>query len=73
MRIRYSRDKSVTNYFLGEPLKDEDNFKDLVVTITKDLSWSNHISITVNKTNKVLGSVKCFRYYKSKLKLSLNI
>ena len=60
MRIRYSRDKSVTNYFLGEPLKDEDNFKDLAVTITKDLSWSNHISITVNKANKVLGSVKCF-------------
>ena len=32
------REKSVTNYLLGEPLKDVDNFKDLGVTITKDLS-----------------------------------
>ena len=54
MRITHSRDKSVTNYFLGQPLKDVNNFKDLGVTITKDLSWSNHISITVNKANKVL-------------------
>ena len=53
MRITHSRDKSVTNYFLGQPLKDVNNFKDLGVTITKDLSWSNHISITVNKANKV--------------------
>ena len=58
MRITHSRDKSVTNYFLGQPLKDVNNFKDLGVTITKDLSWSNHISITVNKVNKVLGFVK---------------
>ena len=60
MRITHSRNKSVTNYFLGESLKDDDNFKDLGVTITKDLSRSNHISITVNKANKVLGSVKRF-------------
>ena len=39
-------------------LKDVNNFKDLGVTITKDLSWSNHISITVSKANKVLGFVK---------------
>ena len=58
LRITHSRDKSVTNYFLGQPLKDVNNFKDLGVTITKDLSWSNHISITVNKANKVLGFVK---------------
>ena len=55
----HSRDKSVTNYFLSKPLKDVDNFKYLSVTITKDLSWGNHISITVNKANKVLGSIKC--------------
>ena len=58
MRITHSRDKSETNYFLEKPLKDVDNFKDLGVTITRDLSWSNHISITVNKANKVLGSIK---------------
>ena len=44
--------------FLEKPLKDVDNFKDLGVTITRDLSWGNHISITVNKANKVLGSIK---------------
>jgi len=58
MRITHSRDKSVTNYFLGKPLKDVNNFKDLGVKITKDLSWSNHISITVNKANKFPGFVK---------------
>ena len=58
MRITHSHDKSATNYFLRKPLKDVDNFKDLGVTVTKDLSWGNHISITVNKANKVLGSIK---------------
>jgi len=60
MRITHSRDnyKSVTNYFLGKPLKDVDNFKDLGVMITKHLSWGNHISMTVNKADKVLGSIK---------------
>ena len=32
--------------------------KILVFTITRDLSWGNQISITVNKANKVLGSIK---------------
>ena len=58
MRITHSRDRSETNYFLEKPLKDVHNFKDLGVTITKDLSWGNHIGITVNKANKVLGSIK---------------
>ena len=58
MRITHSRDKSETNYFLEKPLKDVDNFKDLGVTITKDLSWGNRISITVTKANKILGSIK---------------
>ena len=58
MRITHSRDRSETNYFLEKPLKDVHNFKDLGVTKTKDLSWGNHIGITVNKANKVLGSIK---------------
>ena len=58
MRITHSRDESETNYFLEKPLKDVDNFKDLDVTITKDLSWGNRISITVTKANKILGSIK---------------
>ena len=58
MRITHSRDKSETNYFLEKPLKDVDNFKDLGVTITKDLSWGNGTSITVTKAKKILGSIK---------------
>ena len=34
------------------------NFKDLGVTISKDLSWGNHISASVNKANKVPGFIK---------------
>ena len=58
MRITHSRDKSETNYFLEKSLKDLDNFKDLGVTITRGLSWGNHISIIVTKANKILGSIK---------------
>ena len=41
-----SRDKSVTNYFLGEPLKDVtvDNFKDLGVIIINDLDFPTIVS-----------------------------
>ena len=59
MRITHLRDKSETNYFLEKSLKDVDDFKDLGVTITRDLSWGYHISYTVNKSNEVLGSIKC--------------
>ena len=34
------------------------SFKDLGVTISKDLSWDNHISIIVNKANNLLGLIK---------------
>ena len=46
-------------YILEKPLKDVKSFKDLGVTISKDLSWDNHISITVNKANDLLGLIKC--------------
>ena len=58
MRITHTRDKSITQYMLDKPLKDEKSFKDLGVTISKDLSWDNHISITVNKANHLLGLIK---------------
>ena len=52
-------DKSETNYyFLEKSLKDVYNFKDLSVTITRDLSWGYHISYTVNKADNILGSIK---------------
>ena len=53
MRITHSSDRSNFNYFLEKSLKDVDNFKDLGITITRDLSRGNHIGIAVNKANKV--------------------
>ena len=58
MRITDIRDKSITQYLLDTPLKDVKSFKDLGVTISKGLSWDNHISITVNKANNLLGLIK---------------
>ena len=34
------------------------NIKDLGITISYNLSWSNHIHEVVNKANKVLGVIK---------------
>ena len=34
------------------------NIKDLGITISYDLSWSDHIHEVVNKANKVLGVIK---------------
>ena len=58
MRITHSRDKSTTNYKLGKALKDVKSFKDLGIIISKDLTWSEHISTMVNKANQVLGLIR---------------
>ena len=58
MRLTHTRDKSITQYMLDKPLKDVKSLKDLGVTISKDLSWDNHISISVNKPNNLLGLIK---------------
>ena len=53
MRI-YKRNKSVPNYSLapyGKYLKQMNNIKDLRVTISYDLSWSDHVH-DANKYNK---------------------
>lgn len=57
MRITHTRDKSTSQYMLDK-VKDAKNFKDLGVTISKDFSWANHISITVNKANNLLDLSK---------------
>ena len=42
MSITHTREKSITQYMLDKPLKDVKSFRDLGVTISKDLSWDNH-------------------------------
>ena len=52
MRITHKQDKSKESYTLdpnGEILKSAKNIKDLGITISYDLSWSDHIDEVVNK------------------------
>ena len=58
MRITHTRDKFITQYMLDKPLRDVKSFKDLGVTISRDLSWDNPSSITVNKANNLLYLIK---------------
>lgn len=58
MHITHTRNKSIMQYMLDKSLKDAKSFKDLGITISKDLSWANHSSITVNKANNLLGLIK---------------
>ena len=58
-RITHSRDNTSPNDTLGEKsLKSVQSVKDLGVTILSDLSSNNHVGITTNKANKVLGIIK---------------
>jgi len=61
MRITHKQDKSKESYTLdpnGEILKSVKDIKDFGITISYDLSWSDHIHEVVNKANKVLGVIK---------------
>ena len=61
LRITHKQDKSKESYTLdpnGELLKSVRNIKDLAITISYDLSWSDHIPEVVNKPHKVLGVIK---------------
>ena len=59
IRITHARDNTVPIYSLAETcLKSIDQIIDLGVTITKDLSWSQHVAIIVSRANKVLGIIK---------------
>ena len=60
MRISHKQDKSKESYTLDpndKILKSVKNIKDLGITISYDLSWSDHVYEVVNKANKVLGVI----------------
>ena len=55
MRISHKQDKSKHPYYLSNTeLRFVDSHKDLGVNMSRDLSWSNHVDVIVNKANKVL-------------------
>ena len=61
MRITHKQDESKESYTPdpnGKILKSVKNIKDLGITISYDLSWSDHIHEVVNEANKVLGVIK---------------
>ena len=59
MRISHKQDKSKHPYYLSNTeLRFVDSYKDLGVNMSRDLSWSNHVDVIVNKANKVLGLFK---------------
>ena len=56
MRITHKQDKSTHAYYLSNTeLRFVDSYKDLGINTSRDLSWSNHVDVIVNKANKVLG------------------
>ena len=59
MRISHKQDKSKHPYYLSNTeLRFVDSYKDLGINMSRDLSWSNHVDVIVNKANKMLGLLK---------------
>ena len=57
LRITYKRDLSLPIYTLGTSLKIVKCVKDMSIMVSSDLSWSEHVNVTVDKANKLLGLV----------------
>ena len=57
LRVTHKRDLSIPTYSLCTSIKSIKCVKDLGITISSDLSWSEHVNVTVNKANKLLGLV----------------
>lgn len=61
MRVTHKQDKSVQNYSLtphSECLNKVKNRRDLRITISYDLSWSDHVHDVANRANRVLSVIK---------------
>ena len=59
MRMTHKKKPICNKYFMGESLLEEVNHHPyLGVELSNDLSWSKHITKTVNSANRVLGLIK---------------
>ncbi len=59
MSISRCRSKHIYNYCLdGVLLERVDNFTDLGVTVSADLSYHKHVKTKVNKANSIVGLIK---------------
>lgn len=53
MRITHQRDLTVPEYYLsGKKLKVVNQFKDIGVIITRNLSWSDQVTTAINTENQ---------------------
>ena len=59
LHVTHKRDLSIPtySYSLCTSIKSVKCVRDLGITISSDLSWSEHVNVTVNKANKLLGLV----------------
>ena len=57
LRITHNRDFSLPTYSLGTSLKSVKHVKDLGISVSSDLSWSDQVNVTINKVYKLLGLV----------------
>ena len=58
--VTHKLDFSLPTYSLGTSLKSVKHIKtikDLGITVSSDLPWSDQVNVTVNKANKLLGLV----------------
>ena len=60
MRFTHRKDKTKPIYTLEGQFRSLRNTKDLVVTMSSDLSLGMHVFATVNKANMILGIIKRF-------------
>ena len=48
LRVTHKRDLSIPTYSLCTSIKSVKSVKDLGITISSDLSWSEHVNVTIN-------------------------
>jgi hypothetical protein len=59
LRITNKRNKIMANYYIhGQQLQIVDNAKYLGLTISKNLSWNNHVNNITKKANSILAFLR---------------